>query len=164
MRNFVACCAILLAATISFVTTAAFARGPSNAEMIARGKYLVSFGACNDCHTPGWREQFGNVPVKSWMIGSPIGFRGPWGTVYAANVRERFSEISEQDWLAMIKTRDGHPPMTWHDLRALTLDDQRAIYRFVRSLGKAGPPSLASVPPQREPTTPYFMLATPGPR
>ena len=129
--------------------------------MIARGKYLVSFGACNDCHTPGWREQFGDVPVKQWMIGSPIGFRGPWGTVYAANVRLRFAEISEQEWLTMVKTREGHPPMTWHDLRALTIDDQRAIYRFIRSLGRAGPPSLPSLPPQREPTTPYFKLVTP---
>ena len=162
MRNFIACGALVFAMVLLLVAGAASAaRGPTDAQMIARGKYLVTFGACNDCHTPGWRESFGDVPVKQWMIGSPIGFRGPWGTVYAANVRERFAEISEQDWLMMIKTRDGHPPMTWHDIRVLSIDDQRAIYRFVRSLGKGGPPSLSSIPPQREPTTPYFKLVTP---
>lgn len=134
---------------------------PSDAAMIARGKYLVAFGACNDCHTPGWREQFGDVPLKDWMIGSSIGFRGPWGTVYAANVRQRFTQITENQWLAMVETREGHPPMTWHDLRALTIDDRRAIYRFIRSLGNAGPPSIPSLPPGREPTTPYFTLVQP---
>lgn len=162
MRFPLVSCGLLLAAALSLVAGAASAAGkPSDAQLIARGKYLVTFGACNDCHTPGWREQFGNVPVKLWMIGSPIGFRGPWGTVYAANVRQRFAEISEQDWLTMIKTREGHPPMIWHDLRILTLDDQRSIYRFIRSLGNAGAPSIPSLPPQREPTTPYFKLVTP---
>ena len=133
------------------------------AASIARGRYLVAFGACNDCHTPGWRESDGNVPVSKWMTGSTLGFRGPWGTVYPANVRERFSEVSESAWLAMVRTRAGHPPMTWQDLRALSLDDRRAIYAFIRSLGKDGPPSLASVPPEREPLTPYVTIVAPAP-
>src|SRR5579884_3272386 len=134
----------------------------SSAQTLARGKMLVTYGACNDCHTPGWREQFGNVPVANWLVGSNIGFRGPWGTVYAANVRLRFFEITEQQWLDMVRTREGHPPMIWHDIRALSLDDQRAIYRFVRSLGKAGLPAPTGVPPQVEPKTPYFKLITPS--
>ena len=128
---------------------------------IERGKYLVRFGACNDCHTPGWRETFGEIPVSKWMIGTSIGWRGAWGTVYPANVRLRFYEITEDQWLAMIKTRAGPPPMVWHDLRVLTLDDQRAIYRFVRSLGKAGPQTLQSVSPDLEPKTPYFTIVQP---
>ena len=129
---------------------------------IARGRYLVAFGACNDCHTPGWRESDGNVAVSHWMIGSSLGFRGPWGTVYPANVRERFFQIGEDEWLRMIQTRAGHPPMTWEDLRALSIADRRAIYRFVRSLGKGGPPSLKTVPPEQEPTTPYVTIQPPG--
>ncbi|MBV8600126.1 MAG: cytochrome C [Candidatus Eremiobacteraeota bacterium] len=135
----------------------------SQAALVARGRYLVAFGACNDCHTPGWREADGNVPVSKWMTGSTIGFRGPWGTVYPANVRERFFQISESQWLAMVRTRAGHPPMTWEDLRALSIDDRRAIYAFIRSLGKDGPPSLPSVPPEREPTTPYITIVAPAP-
>jgi mono/diheme cytochrome c family protein len=140
---------------------AAASAAPSPQSMIARGKYLVTYGACNDCHTPGWRESFGNVPVNFWMIGSSTGFRGPWGTVYPANVRQRFFEVTEDQWLAMIRTRAGPPPMVWHNLRVLSLDDQRAIYRFVRSLGKAGSQTLPDVPPDVEPTTPYFKIVTP---
>lgn len=143
----------------------AAASGASSEQtaLIARGRYLVAFGACNECHTPGWRETDGNVPVTKWMIGSSIGFRGPWGTVYPANVRQRFYQVSEGQWLAMVSTRAGHPPMTWQDLRALTVRDRRAIYAFVRSLGPAGPPSIPSVPAEREPTTPYATIVTPAP-
>ena len=125
---------------------------------IERGKYLVAFGACNDCHTPGWRESDGHVPVSGWMIGNAIGFRGPWGTVYPANVRLEFSQISEAAWLNMIKTRGGHPPMTWSNLRSLSADDQRAIYRFVHSLGPAGAPAPDDVPPSKDPSTPYIEV------
>jgi mono/diheme cytochrome c family protein len=140
---------------------AANAASSSNPASIARGKYLVTFGACNDCHTPGWRESFGKVPVSKWLVGSNVGFRGPWGTIYPANVRQRFTEITENQWLAMVRTREGPEPMIWHDLRVLTLDDQRAIYRFVRSLGSAGPATLQDVPAQVEPKTPYITTVLP---
>jgi hypothetical protein len=129
---------------------------------IDRGRYLVAFGACNDCHTPGWRESDGRVPVSSWMIGNTVGFRGPWGTVYPANVRLEFSQISEATWLNMVRTRGGHPPMTWTNLRSLSLGDQRAIYRFIRSLGPAGNPSPDDVPESKEPKTPYINVIPHG--
>ncbi|HEY1728842.1 MAG TPA: hypothetical protein VGG22_10745 [Candidatus Baltobacteraceae bacterium] len=137
------------------------AASSSSTPMIERGKYLVRFGACNDCHTPGWRETFGKVPVSKWLIGSNVGFRGPWGTIYPANVRQRFTQITEDEWLAMVRTREGPAPMIWHDLRVLSLNDQRAIYRFVRSLGSAGPPTLQDVPAQVEPKTPYITTVQP---
>lgn len=135
---------------------------PSQPELVARGHYLVAFGVCNDCHTPGWREADGKVPLKDWMIGTSTGFRGPWGTVYPANVRQRFAEISESQWLDMVRTRAGHPPMTWSDLRSLNRTDLRAIYAFIRSLGPGGTQSLNTVPREREPSTPYFTLVTPA--
>ncbi len=116
---------------------------------------LVAFGNCNDCHTPGWTESDGHVPVSRWMTGSAVGFRGPWGTVYPTNVRLWFQVSSEADWLNAVATRGGHPPMKWTDLRTLTIDDRKAIYRFIRSLGPAGAPAPVAVPPGREPTTPY---------
>ncbi len=153
---------LLLACIIGAAADAASnAAADSNASSIARGKYLVVFGACNDCHTPGWRETFGNVSVSKWLIGSNIGFRGPWGTVYPANVRQRFTQVTEDQWLAMVRTRAGPAPMVWHNLRVLSLDDQRAIYRFVRSLGSAGPPTLQDVPSQVEPKTPYITTVQP---
>ncbi len=126
--------------------------------LIARGHYLVGFGSCNDCHTPGWRESDGTVPLSRWMVGSNLGYRGPWGTSYAANTRLEFQRISESDWLFMIRTRGGHWPMVWHDLRFLKVEDQRAIYRFIRSLGPSGVDAPADLSPGVEPKTPYVWV------
>lgn len=126
--------------------------------LVERGKYLVAFGSCNDCHTPGWRESDGGVPVSGWMTGSRLGYRGPWGTSYPANVRLEFAHISENDWLFMVRTRGGHWPMVWHDLRYLKIGDQRAIYRFIHSLGPRGAVAPANLPPSREPKTKYIWI------
>ena len=157
MRLALFCSLILIGLSVAPTSGATTAQSP----MVARGQYLVRYGACNDCHTPGWRETFGHVPVKNWMVGSSIGFRGPWGTVYPANVRKRFFEITEDQWLDMVRTRAGPPPMVWHDLRVLTQYDQRSIYRFVRSLGNAGGQTLQDVSPDLEPKTPYFTIVQP---
>lgn len=152
---------ILAAAAILAVCAAVPARTPVTAApdgSIERGRYLVAYGACNDCHTPGWRESDGTIPVSKWMTGSTVGLRGPWGTSYPANVRLWFSQIREQDWLFSVRTRAGHPPMHWHDLRFLTTTDQRAIYRFIRSLGPAGKPAPAALGPHEEPHTPYVWV------
>jgi mono/diheme cytochrome c family protein len=125
---------------------------------LARGRYLVAFGGCNDCHTPGWREGDGTIPEARWLTGSAVGFRGAWGTSYATNVRLDFTVMSEDAWLNAVRTRGGHPPMVWHDLRALSDADVRAIYAFVRHLGPAGVPVPDAQPPWRTPTTPYVDL------
>ena len=126
--------------------------------LVERGRYLVAFGTCNDCHTPGWRESDGTIPVAQWLTGGTLGYRGPWGTSYPANVRLEFQQISESDWLFMVRTRGGHWPMIWHDLRNLTTQDQRAIFRFVRSLGPRGRETPADLPPGIEPKTPYIWI------
>lgn len=126
--------------------------------LVERGRYLVGFGSCNDCHTPGWRASDGTIPVAQWMTGSSLGYRGPWGTSYPANVRLEFARISEADWLFMVRTRAGHWPMVWHDLRFLKTDDQRAIYRFIRHLGPRGVAAPADLPPSVEPKTPYIWI------
>lgn len=146
---------LALTAAVAFAVFPVPSRAATSAEL-ARGRYLVVYGSCNDCHTPGWIDSDGLTPVSRWLTGNAVGFRGPWGTVYPANVRLRFAQISEDEWLFMIRTRGGHPPMKWTDLRALTVADRRAIYRFVRSLGPAGSPAPISVPPGRDPTTPYY--------
>ena len=135
----------------------------SGDSLIARGKYLVVIGACNDCHTPGWRESDGQLAVGKWMVGSNVGLRDAWGTSYPANVRLWFSHITEAEWLAEVRTRGGR--MQWHDLRGLTTLDQRSIYRFIRSLGPSGTLTPDDVPPDLEPRTPYIdlRLHTPAP-
>lgn len=80
----------------------------SQAELIARGKYLVTIGACHDCHSPKiftaegiaidtTRLLSGHpadqqippvVQTKDWVLfnGSLTAFVGPWGISYSANL------------------------------------------------------------------------------
>jgi mono/diheme cytochrome c family protein len=44
---------------------------------IARGRYIVQLGGCNDCHTPGYAPTNGKVPESSWLIGDSLGWHGP---------------------------------------------------------------------------------------
>ncbi len=145
--------AALVALGMATWRVAGAAPAPAAPSDIARGRYLVTFGGCNDCHTPGWRESDGAVPLSRWMTGSPIGFRGAWGTSYPTNVRLDFAVMPEDQWLLAVRTRAGHPPMVWHDIRVLTDADARAIYDFIVSLGPAGAPAPASLPPWRRATT-----------
>ena len=46
-------------------------------------------------------------------------------------------------------------------LRAMREDDRRAIYRFFRSLGPAGEPTPAALPPGEAPPPPYFQIVLP---
>lgn len=81
-------------------------------EMVARGKYLVNFGGCNDCHTPKIYTDMGPVPDTTKLLAGyfegtklPVGdlnvisqnglaltesnftaWVGPWGISYAANL------------------------------------------------------------------------------
>lgn len=130
-------------------------------EMIARGDYLVRTSGCNDCHTPGYAERQGDVDRSLWLTGSPLGYKGPWGTTYAANLRLTLADMDEAQWLeysARLRTR---PIMPDFALRAMSEDDRRAIFRFIKSLGPGGGPAPAYLPPGQEPSPPYFELVVP---
>jgi mono/diheme cytochrome c family protein len=100
----------LLCATTALVLTAA---GPTQRqtdhERIARGKYLVTFGGCGDCHTPLKMTGKGPMPDLTRILsGHPqdtklpppdlkpgpwfaatagmTAWAGPWGITYAANL------------------------------------------------------------------------------
>lgn len=152
------------AATPSAGAAAASPAAPplsSNSDPIARGEYLVRLGGCNDCHTPGYAENGGNLPKSEWLQGSPLGYSGPWGTTYPTNLRLSIGKMSEQDWLtysANLRTRPLMPDFT---LRAMAEADRRAIYRFIHSLGPAGEPAPQALPPGQQPPAPYLALVLP---
>jgi len=81
----------------------------TSSELIRRGEYLVTIGACHDCHSPKVMTEMGpepdasrllsghphNEPVpdipddsKEWVLFSMdlTTFVGPWGVSYAANL------------------------------------------------------------------------------
>jgi mono/diheme cytochrome c family protein len=124
----------------------------------AAGEYLTIVGGCNDCHTPGWNESFGQVPSENRLTGVELGFRGPWGTSYPANLRLSVQGKSNTEWITMIRGRRGMPPMPWMNLHLMNQRDLEAIYAYLVSLGPKGEPAPAYVPPDREPATPYVVL------
>jgi len=120
---------------------------PQRDAMIERGRYLTVIGSCNDCHTHGYAERAGEVPDSDWLMGDALGWQGPWGTTYPPNLRRLMAGLDEGQWLTYAKTVQLRPPMPWYQLRAMTDDDLRAIYHFVRALRPVGAPAPAYLPP-----------------
>ncbi len=142
-------------------STAATSRSELDTEMIDRGRYIAKIAGCNDCHTPGYLTSDGNVPEERWLSGDTFGWRGPWGTTYGSNLRLFISTMSEDEWVTTAKTLKRLPPMPWFNLNAMTKHDLRALYQFMRSLGKPGEPAPAYLPPDQKPNPPYALFPSP---
>jgi mono/diheme cytochrome c family protein len=160
--------AVAAAAVVAVVTAFAAAVYAGETERmkradLERGRYLVKIAGCNDCHTPGYMATGGKVDEKRWLTGDTLGWRGPWGTTYAPNLRLYVASIGEGAWVERTMKGQARPPMPWFNLHAMTEDDIRAIYRYARALGPAGQPAPAHLPPGQEPPQPYFTLVAPPP-
>ncbi len=131
---------------------------PPASQPVALGRYLVQTTGCNDCHTAGYAASSGRVAEKDWLTGDSLGWRGPWGTSYATNLRLQFSQLTEAQWLAHARSMQTRPPMPWFVLREMADDDLRAIYRYVRAAGPAGQPAPAALPPGAVPNGLYVQF------
>jgi mono/diheme cytochrome c family protein len=136
--------------------------GKPDAKQLERGRYLLTVGSCNDCHTAAFAPSDGKVPEKEWLLGeSNVGFSGPWGTTYATNLRLSLSKMSEAQWIRYAKNLKVRPPMPWFNLNQWTEADLRAFYQYVRSLGPAGKPVRAADGPGVEPKTAVIRWPAP---
>ncbi|MGH8662685.1 MAG: cytochrome C [Burkholderiales bacterium] len=151
--------AALAAAGLGLAAVAASIERPNISP--ERGRYLVRVSGCNDCHTRDYAVNGGRVPEERWLTGDPLGWRGPWGTTYPTNLRLYFAGLTEDKWVRRAQTLSARPPMPWFNVRAMTRDDLRSLYRYVRSLGAAGEPAPAYVPPDREPPGPVVAFPMP---
>ena len=144
------------------LTTASAAETASGKDPVARGRYLLIVGNCNDCHTSGFAPSEGKVPESQWLLGDSIlGFRGPWGTTYAPNLRLTVSRMTEDQWVLYAKNLKTLPPMPWFNLNQWSADDSRAFYRYVRQLGPVGKPVRAALPPEKAPPPPFIQWPQP---
>jgi mono/diheme cytochrome c family protein len=125
---------------------------------VARGRYVVSIAGCNDCHTPNFAPSGGKTPERDWLTGDALGWRGPWGTTYAPNLRLYMQQLDEAQWVKKARTLSTRPPMPWFNLHRMSDADLRAIYRYVRHAGPAGKPAPDYVPPGRTPSGPYVQF------
>jgi hypothetical protein len=128
---------------------------------VERGRYLVKIAGCNDCHTPGYLLSEGKIPESVWLTGDRFGWRGPWGTTYASNLRLFVHTMTEEQWVAAARILKARPPMPWFSLNIMHEEDLRAIYQFIRYLGPGGEAAPAYVPPDQEPKTPYALFPSP---
>jgi mono/diheme cytochrome c family protein len=134
---------------------------PGDQPSVERGRYLAVIAGCNDCHTPGYIQSAGKVPEKQWLMGDKLGWRGPWGTTYPSNLRMILTRMTEDQWVKTAKSAQYRPPMPWFALHEMTDQDLRSIHRFAKSLGPAGEPAPAYVPPGQEPKGPFVQFPAP---
>ena len=131
-------------------------------QAVERGRYLVQASGCNDCHTPGYAFSDGKVDEMNWLIGDALGWRGPWGTTYPANLRLVAQSMTQAQWMVRARS-EMRPPMPWFNLRAMTDSDLKAIYAYLRHLGPSGAVAPAYVPPDKTPTLPFVQFPAPPP-
>ncbi|MFI5322804.1 MAG: cytochrome C [Thermodesulfobacteriota bacterium] len=149
--------AVLAAAAFVSCNKMTGSESPENSisKQIKHGEYLVRITGCNDCHTTGYPESDGTLPINQWLTGSPLGWHGPWGTTYAPNLRLMVHTMTEKEWLNAARNVKARPPMPWYVLRDMSDSDLTAMYEFIKILGPAGEPMPKYVPPGQTPTGPY---------
>lgn len=156
---------ILVATILIFVVNATCAADKAASEkQVERGRYMIVTGHCNNCHTLGYAIKEGKVSEKDWLLGSgSLGYRGPWGTTYASNLRLTLKGMSEEQWVKFARTFRTRGPMPFWSVNETSDPDLRAMYQFIKQLGPVGGPAQAFVPPGEQPKPPYItwpMLST----
>jgi mono/diheme cytochrome c family protein len=110
---------------------------------VARGKYLVTFGSCTDCHTPG--SFFGRPDAARFLGGSDVGFAVPGLGVFVGpnltpDMQTGLGSWTERQIVTAITTgkipggRTLAPVMPWYAYANLTKSDALAIAAYLKSL------------------------------
>src|SRR5215471_7295251 len=127
---------------------------------IARGKYLMTVGACNDCHSPKLDPQqhpneiHASLDLTAWA--------GPWGISYGANLTpdpetglaKRYTEASFIKTLRTGKKPEGEdllPPMPWELYKVFSDDDIKAIWAFLQTIPAVKNNVKSAAPPAKAP-------------
>jgi mono/diheme cytochrome c family protein len=112
-------------------------------SLIERGKYLVTFGGCNDCHTPGYF--FGKPDMNRYLGGSDVGFAIPGLGVFVAPNLTPDKQTGLGNWTRQQivtafttgKLPSGRilaPVMPWRAYSQLSEEDAQAIAVYLQSL------------------------------
>lgn len=129
---------------------------------VARGAQVAITSGCHDCHTNGYAESGGKVDPAAALKGTGLGWQGPWGTTYPANLRLVAKDKGSEDaFVQYAKTFQAKPPMPAFNVHAMDESDIRSLYQYIVSLGEPGDAVPDYVPPGQEPKTPYIVIAPP---
>jgi mono/diheme cytochrome c family protein len=160
----------LAAGVVVLAAFAMIAMAHASERQMARGKYLVTLGGCEDCHTPG--HFFGKPDMSRDLGGSDVGFEIPGLGVFVGPNLTPDKKTGLGKWTAKQivtalttgKTPDGRvlaPIMPWRSFAHLTKSDAYAIAAYLKSL----PPVNHKVPgpfgPNEAPTV-FVMKIVPG--
>jgi mono/diheme cytochrome c family protein len=148
--------------TFAFQLIAADETKIDSSSLRERGRYLAVIAGCNDCHTPGYAEASGKIPESQWLTGTPLGWSGPWGTTYAANLRLYFPNMTADQWVKTARAMQTRPPMPSYAFRIMTEADLRSLYSFIVSLEPAGKPAPSYAPPGQNVSTPVVRFPSPA--
>jgi len=164
-----ALCALLSLSCSTATTTQTAAPAAMTAEQkVARGAYIMGTYSCGDCHTPG--SLYGAPDTTRRFSGSELGWVGPWGVVYAANLTPDSTGLaawSEDQIVNVFKTGirpDGRqlaPIMPWMALSHMTDDDLHAIVAYLKSLPPVKHVAPKPVPPTEKPKGAVVMFPPP---
>jgi mono/diheme cytochrome c family protein len=108
-----------------------------------RGKYLVTIGGCNDCHTPGYF--FGKPDMARFLGGSDVGFEIPGLGAFAGRNITPDKETGIGNWtdeqitaaLTTGQRPDGRhlaPIMPYASFSHLSKEDVAAMVAYLRSV------------------------------
>ncbi len=111
----------------------------------------------------GYALSNGKVDESLWLTDDDLGWRGPWGTTYAANLRLTVKDMTAGQFLTLARS-PLRPPMPWFAMRDMQDGDVKAIYAYLRHLGPAGDPAPAYVPPDKAPAGPFVKFPDPPPK
>jgi mono/diheme cytochrome c family protein len=115
---------------------------------VERGRAMIKLMLCGDCHTP-MDDRGGRIPGQELAGG--MMFRGPWGTVYAANITSHpaagLGAYSDDDLRRVFregKNRAGRDlwVMPWSVTKNLTDEDLDSLIKALREV----PPNPNLVP------------------
>jgi mono/diheme cytochrome c family protein len=137
---------------------------------VERGEYLVRFGGCNDCHTPGYF--LGKPESSRFLGGSDVGFDLPGiGTFVGPNLtpdkETGLGNWSKDQIITAIQTGvrpDGRvlaPIMPWRAFAGLTKSDAGAIADYLKSLPAVSHKAQGPFGPSEKPPVPRMMIVLP---
>jgi mono/diheme cytochrome c family protein len=138
---------------------------------VDRGRYLVTMGGCNDCHTPGY---FCGKPDPNRVLGgSDVGFASPdHGTYVGPNLtpdpETGLGNWSAQDIVTAIQTgmtpegRELAPMMPWRRFGGLANSDAFAIAAYLKSLPPVKNKVAGPFGPSEPVTIPVMKVVQPG--
>jgi mono/diheme cytochrome c family protein len=153
-------------ATLVWLSSGAVAQ-----DQVARGKYLVSFGGCNDCHTPGYF--FGKPDNQRHLGGSEVGFEIPGLGVFHGPNLTPDKETGLGNWstdqiVTALQTgvrpdkRVLAPIMPWKAFAELTKADAMAIAAYLKSIPAVSNKVPGPFGPSQTPTG-FVMKIVPPP-